>query len=98
MLVTSAWQCVSGESWAKGSTKNHGVKLHDKLISSLLPFVLLKIIFVDFKNIFYKNSVTEHGNAIARSYDLSIQVSSQFDEMVKDEGNCLKKNTSWDLL
>lgn len=39
---------VNSQSWAKGSTKKHGVKFHNDLTSSLLPFALLKIISDDF--------------------------------------------------
>lgn len=39
---------VDSQSLAKGSTKKHGVKFHNDLTSSLLPFALLKINSVDF--------------------------------------------------
>lgn len=88
----AAWKGVSGESWAKGGTKNHRVQFRNELTSSLLPSALLKITSVDFKNIFYK---TEYFNVMARNCGLSIWVSIQFDEMVKDEGNWLKKILSY---
>lgn len=39
---------ANDQSWAKGSTKKHGVKSHNDLTSSLLTFALLKIISVEF--------------------------------------------------
>lgn len=39
---------VNSRSWAKGSTKTHGVKFHNDLTSSLLRFALLKIPSVEF--------------------------------------------------